>query len=146
MFTIINKYIPLKALLVIMTLLLCASCSTHTKIEYRDRVVDNYITQYVHDTLRESTSDSVSYELITRNETVFATKYKEKIRWRDRIVETHDTCWKDSIVTEYKETIKETKYVPRIYKISLAFSIFVIIFVGIRLYLKFKGNSFFNVT
>lgn len=122
------------ALCVIMTLLLCVSCSTHTKIEYRDRDVNHYITQVVHDTLREHTSDSTYHSIIERNETVYVTEYHERTKWRDRVVEKHDTLWRDSIATEYIEKEKEVRYVPKIYRFALAFSIIVIIFVGIKVY------------
>lgn len=123
--------------LVLIFVFMCSSCTT-TRVEYRDRVVDNYITQVVHDTLREQTSDSVYYEVVTRHDTVFATKYKERIKWRDRIVERTDTCWRDSVVTEYKEVTKEVVKIPKIYQYSLFFSIFVVIFVAIKLYRKFR--------
>lgn len=123
---------------VIAFVLMCTSCATRTKIEYRDRVVDNYITQVVHDTLQEQSSDSVYHEVIVRNDTVYNTKYKEKIKYRDRIVERHDTCWRDSVAVEYKETVKEVVKIPKIYRYSLIFSIIILIFVGIKLYKKFR--------
>ena len=104
------------------------SCSLLKKIEYRDRDVNHYITNTVHDTLIDKTTDSVYFEVMVRGDTVYQTKYKEKTHWRDRIVERHDTCWRDSIVTEYKETTKEITKIPKIYKISLFFSILCIIF------------------
>ena len=126
-------YIVIVSLLVFM----CSSCTT-TRVEYRDRYIDNYITQVVHDTLREQTSDSVYYEVVIRHDTVFSTKYKERTKWRDRIVERTDTCWRDSVVTEYKEVTKEVVKIPKIYQYSLFFSIFVVIFVAIKLYRKFR--------
>lgn len=100
--------------------LLFTSCATKTKIEYRDRVVDNYITQFVHDTLRTHTTDSVYVEVTQRNDTVYKTKYKERTQWRDKIIERHDTCWCDSIIIEYKEIVKTKKHVPWPYHVSMA--------------------------
>lgn len=110
-----------------------ASCATHTKIEYRDRDVNHYITNTVHDTLIDKSTDSVYFEVKVKGDTVFATKYKEKTRWRDRIVEKHDTCWRDSVVTEYKETTKEIIKIPKIFWGSFVFSIICIIFATIKL-------------
>lgn len=110
-----------------------SSCATKTKIEYRDRDVNHYITNTVHDTLIDKTTDSVYVNVYTKGDTVFKEKYKERTRWRDRIVERHDTCWRDSIVTEYKETVKEVTKIPKIYTISLFFSIGCIIFAIIKL-------------
>ena len=118
---------------VVMLVLMCSSCTT-SKIEYRDRVVDNYITKVVHDTLKVEVKDSTYHTIITRNDTVFDTKFVERTRWRDRIVEKYDTCWRDSIVVEYKETTKEVVKIPKIYRYAMIFSIICIIFVGIKVY------------
>ena len=117
--------------LIIITLLL--SCSTKTKIEYRDRDVNHYITQYVHDTLRLETKDSTYHFVKVVNDTVFDTKYVERTKWRDRVVEKHDTCYRDSVVTQYKETIKEVTKVPKIYSWALIFSVLVLIYGLIKL-------------
>ena len=109
------------------------SCATKTKIEYRDRDVNHYITNVVHDTLIEKTTDSVYVNVYTKGDTVFKEKYKERTRWRDKIVERHDTCYKDSIVIEYKETTKEVVKIPKIYSLSLWFSIVCIIFAIVKL-------------
>ena len=118
--------------------LLLTSCATKTKIEYRDRDVNHYITNYVHDTLIDKTTDSVYFEVLVKGDTVFKTKYKETVRWKDRIKEVHDTCWRDSVATDYKETVKEVVKIPKIYKLSLWFTILSIIFVIVKLYHKFK--------
>lgn len=62
-------------------------------------------------------------------------QYKEKIVFKEH----RDTLWK----TEYKDKIveKQVKYVPKIYKWSLAFSIVVLLVLGIGIYLKIsKAN------
>lgn len=117
--------------LIIITLLL--SCSTKTKIEYRDRDVNHYVTQYIHDTLRLETKDSTYHFVKVVNDTVFDTKYVERTKWRDKVVEKHDTCYRDSIVTQYKETIKEVTKVPKIYSWALIFSVLVLIYGLIKL-------------
>lgn len=110
------------------------SCATKTKIEYRDRIVDHYNTIVQHDTLREHTSDSIFEKIYVKGDTVYNTKYVENTRWRDRIVERHDTCWRDSVVTEYKETTKEVTKIPKLFWISMCFSILVIIFAFVKLF------------
>lgn len=110
------------------------SCATKTKIEYRDRIVDHYNTIVQHDTLREHTSDSIFEKIYVKGDTVYNTKYVEKTRWRDRIVDIHDTCWRDSVVTEYKETTKEFTKIPKLFWISMCFSILVIIFAFVKLF------------
>lgn len=111
---------------VVVALICFCSCATKTKVEYRD--VNHYITNTIHDTLIDKTTDSVYVNVLVKGDTVFVTKYKEKTRWRDKIVERHDTCWRDSVVTQYKETVKEVTKIPKLYKFSLIISILCIIF------------------
>lgn len=121
------------ATFVMVALMLFTSCATRKVVEYRDRDVNHYITNTVHDTLIDKTTDSVYFEVKVKGDTVYQTKYKEKTRWRDRIIERRDTCWRDSVVTEYKETVKEVKKTPKIFYISLFISIICIIFAFIKL-------------
>lgn len=123
-----------------LSLFLLAACATRTRIEYRDRDVNHYITNTIHDTLINNTRDSIYVEVLAKGDTIWRTKYVEKTKWRDRIVERHDTCWRDSIVVEYKENVKEVARVPKIYKFSLLLSILCIIFVFIKLTRWLKRN------
>jgi hypothetical protein len=121
------------ATFVMVALMLFTSCATRKVVEYRDRDVNHYITNTVHDTLIDKTTDSVYFEVKVKGDTVYQTKYKEKTRWRDRIIERHDTCWRDSVVTEYKEKVKEVTKIPKIFVVSLFISIICIIFAFIKL-------------
>lgn len=123
-----------------LSLFLLAACATRTRIEYRDRDVNHYITNTIHDTLINNTRDSIYVEVLAKGDTIWRTKYVEKTKWRDRIVERHDTCWRDSIVVEYKENVREVTRVPKIYKFSLLLSILCIIFVFIKLTRWLKRN------
>lgn len=109
------------------------SCATNTKIEYRDRDVHHYNTIVQHDTLRENMHDSVYVEIKTRGDTVYNTKYIERTLYKDRIVERHDTCWRDSVVTEYKETMKEVVKYPKMYWCFMGVSIIFLIFAILKL-------------
>lgn len=120
-------------LLFAVAVFLLSSCSVLTKTEYRDRDVNHYITNTVHDTLRIKETDSTHVETITRNDTVFHTVYREKTRWRDRIVEKHDTCYRDSVATEYKETVKEVVKYPKTYWFAIGISILFFIFAFVKL-------------
>lgn len=117
----------------IVALILYSSCATKTKIEYRDRDVNHYITNTVHDTLHQETHDSIFHTIYQKGDTIYNTKYIEKTKWKDRIVVKSDTCWRDSVITEYKESVKEVTKVPLIYKLSLLLSIIFCIFVIIKL-------------
>ena len=128
------------ALLSILCLML-VGCRTTKQVEYRDRYIDRYITQVQHDTLREHITDSVYFEVLQKGDTIYQTKYKEVVRWKERIVERHDTCFRDSIVTEYKENVKEIKYIPKIYHISMGISILLLIFALVKIGVWLKTRS-----
>lgn len=125
---------PFYLVIVFIIAMFFTSCATRTKIEYRDRDVNHYITNTIHDTLKVKEKDSTYHKIEIRNDTVFDTKYVEKTRWRDKIVERHDTCYRDSVVTEYKETVKEVIKIPKIFYGSFVFSILVIIFAFVKLF------------
>lgn len=120
-------------LFVIFAICMICSCATQKSIEYVDREVIKYQKEFVHDTLVQHTHDSVYHTVFQKGDTVYNTKYVERTRWRDRIVEKHDTCWRDSIATEYKETTKEVQKIPKIFWFSMVFSIIIIIFAIIKL-------------
>lgn len=105
-----------------------SSCATRTVVEYRDRDIVHYVTKIEKDTITETVRDSVYIH--EKGDTVWFEKWHTK--YVDKIVLRHDTCWRDSVVTEYKETIKEIVKVPKIYKYSLVISIIVIIFAIIK--------------
>lgn len=121
-----------KILYLAFMLVFVCSCATQTKIEYVDREVVKYQKEVVHDTLIQHTHDSVYHTIFQKGDTVFDTKYIEKTKWRDRVVVKSDTCWRDSIRTEYKETVKEVVKYPKSYWFFLGISIFVIIFAVIK--------------
>lgn len=105
-----------------------SSCATRTKIEYRDRDVYHYVTKVEKDTVTERVHDSVYIH--ERNDTVWFEKWHTK--YVDKIVERHDTCWRDSVVTEYKETTKEVVKFPKTYWWFLGISIISIIFAFVK--------------
>ena len=123
---------PVLYAIIIAVIMLFSSCATKTKIEYRDREVVKYNTSYVHDTTFMEKHDSVYHTIFQKGDTVYDTKYVERTRWRDNIVVKKDTCWRDSIVTIKKETVKEVTKIPKLFKIAFVFSILVIIFAVVK--------------
>lgn len=122
-----------KLAFILFALVLMTSCATKTKIEYVDREVVKYETKIQHDTLINNVHDSIFHTIFQRGDTIYDTKYVEKTKWRDRVVYQSDTCWRDSVVTEYKETVKEVVKIPKIYRIGLIISIISIIFAILKL-------------
>lgn len=124
---------PVLYTIIIAVIMLFSSCATKTKIEYRDRDVVKYNTSYVHDTTFVENHDSVYHTIFQKGDTVYDTKYVERTILRDNIVVKKDTCWRDSIVTIKKETVKEVTKIPKLFKITFVFSILVIIFAIVKL-------------
>lgn len=109
------------------------SCSLLKKIEYRDRVVDHYNTVTVHDTTKIKEKDSTYHFIRVVNDTVYDTKYIEKTKWRDRVVVKTDTCYRDSIQTQIKETVVEKTKVPKWAYYCLGICVLFIIFAILKL-------------
>ena len=120
------------AIIVVVAIIMLSSCATKTKIEYRDRIVDHYNTVVQHDTLREHTLDSIFEKIYVKGDTVYNTKYVEKTKYRDRVVVKTDTCYRDSIQTVIKESVKEKQIIPKWCYYLLVFSIIVIIFAIVK--------------
>ena len=107
------------------------SCATKTKIEYVDREVVKYNTIVQHDTLIQNTHDSIYHTIYQKGDTVYDTKYIEKTRWRDKVVVKTDTCYRNSVRTEIRESVIEKQKIPKWCYVSLVISaIFVIFAIG----------------
>ena len=89
------------------------SCATKTKVEYVDREVVRYETITLHDTLINNIHDSVYHTIIQRGDTIYNTKYVEKTKWRERVVIKTDTCYRDSIQVQVRETTITKKVTPK---------------------------------
>lgn len=122
-----------KIISAILSLFILTGCATKTKIEYVDREVVKYETKVQHDTLINNVHDSIYHTIFQKGDTIYDTKYVEKTKYRDRIVYQNDTCWRDSVATEYKETVKEVVKIPKIYRVALLISILSIIFAILKL-------------
>ena len=96
-------------------------------VEYRDRDVVQYVTQITHDTLVQHTHDSVFHTIYAKGDTVYNTKYVERVKWREKAVMRVDTMWRDSLVTQYKEKRVERKIIPRWCYASLCVWVIVLI-------------------
>ena len=117
------------AIVFVVVLALC-SCATK-KIEYVDRDVVKYNTIVQHDTLTQNTHDSIYHTVYQKGDTVYDTKYIEKTRWRDKVAVKTDTCYRDSVRTEIRESVIEKQKIPKWCYVSLVISaIFVIFAIG----------------
>ena len=105
------------------------SCATRNKIEYIDKEVEKIVVKEIHDTVRESLHDSIVIK--ERGDTSLIERWHTK--YRDRIVETHDTVRNDSIQVQYKETVKEVVKYPKTYWAAVCVSILFFIFAFVKL-------------
>ncbi len=114
---------------------LLAGCKTTTCLpvtEYRDSIV----TRYLHDTIQTYEKDSIYIH--SKGDTVWRERWS--IRYRDKIVERHDTIYQAT----QKHDVEIREVVPTYYKgVSLAFWILVALLgigaairILIRVYLK----------
>ena len=123
---------PILATIVLLVVMMLSSCATKTKIEYVDREVVKYQKEVVHDTLIQHTHDSVYHTVFQKGDTIYDTKYVEKTKWRDRAVVKIDTCYRDSIRTVIKESVKEKQIIPKWCYYSIVFSVLFLIFALIK--------------
>lgn len=121
-----------KILFILFTILVFYSCATKREIQYVDRDVVKYETKIQHDTLINNIHDSVYHTVFQKGDTIYDTKYVEKTKYRDRVVVRIDTCYRDSIQTVIKESVKEKQIIPKWCYYLLVFSIIVIIFAIVK--------------
>ena len=115
-------------LICVIMVVLFTSCATKREIQYVDREVVKYETKIQHDTLINNIRDSVYHTVFQKGDTIYDTKYVEKTKYHDRVVVRIDTCYRDSIQTVIKESVKEKQIIPKWCYCLLVFSIIVIIF------------------
>ena len=113
-------------------LFLFSSCATK-KIEYVDREVVKYKTKIEHDTLIQHTHDSVLHTIIQKGDTVFDTQYIVKTGYYDRVVYKMDTCYRDSIQTQVKESIVEKEVIPHWCYFCIAITLICLIYLIYRM-------------
>ena len=110
---------------------LCALCScSHKSIEYVDREVVKYNTKEVHDTTYIDRHDSIYHTIFQKGDTIYDTKYVEKVRYKDRMVYKCDTLTRDSIQIQEKTIEKEIT--PKWCYYSLVSWLIIIIFATLK--------------
>ena len=120
-------------ILIAMALLVC-SCATQKKIEYVDRVVVEKEVVEKHDTIKENVHDSIYHTIFQKGDTVYDTKYIEHTRWKEKIVYSIDTVYRDSTQTQIKETTVEKRVVPKWCYVTLIAWVVIIGFIIFKIY------------
>lgn len=88
-------------LVILIALVLLASCKTRHVVEYMTIEVPSVHTEWRTDTLRDSVHVTDSVVRYVSGDTVFVDRTRNKVRWRDRVVRA-ETC----------DTITKVKEVP----------------------------------
>lgn len=86
-------------LVILIILVLLASCKTRQVTEYVTVEVPRVHTEWKTDTLRDSVHVKDSVTVYTKGDTVFVDRTRNKVRWRDRIVRAE----KCDTITKVKE-------------------------------------------
>ena len=120
---------PVVAVIVVAIVLMFSSCATKREIQYVDRDVVRYETKIQHDTLINNVHDSIRIE--KKGDTVFVDRWHT--RNKERIVVKTDTCYRDSIQTQIKETTVEKQKIPKWCYGSLVICLLFIIFAIVKL-------------
>lgn len=126
---------PVVAVIVVAIVLMFSSCATKREIQYVDRDVVRYETKIQHDTLINNIHDSVYHTVFQRGDTIYDTKYVEKTKYRDRVVVKTDTCYRDSIQVQIKESVVEKQKIPKWCYYCLGICIIMTIFAIVKIVL-----------
>ena len=86
-------------LVILIALVLLASCKTRQVTEYVTVEVPRVHTEWKTDTLRDSVHVIDSVTVYTKGDTVYVDRTRNKVRWRDRIVRAE----KCDTITKVKE-------------------------------------------
>lgn len=99
----------MRAVILIAMIALFASCKTIRQIEY----IDRYHNNVSRDTIVQVDRDSIYIKEWQRGDTIYLTKYVERIKYKDRIVIRIDTISviENSVTTEVKRVIPRWCYV-----------------------------------
>lgn len=124
---------PVVAVIVVAIVLMFSSCATKREIQYVDREVVKYETKIQHDTLINNIHDSVYHTVFQKGDTIYDTKYIEKTKYRDRVVVRIDTCYRDSIQVQVKESVVEKQKIPKWCYYCLGVCVLFIIFAFTKL-------------
>lgn len=122
----------IKQLLIIAVIVcsLFAGCRTPTNVQYVEKDNNIYKTKEIHDTLIQNVHDSIYHTVFQKGDTVYDTKYVEKVLYVQKVVERNDTVFEDRIVTEISEKTIERKVVPKWCYYSLVICVLFVIFAS----------------
>lgn len=121
-------------ILIIVLSAVVSSCKVQSFTQHHEN--DSVRVEYRHDSIYLWKYDSVFVSEKQRNDTILLTSEKWSIRWRDKIVEVHDTI----TVTNTETIVQPQPYVPDFYKRStLALWLLIaaiVVYIVLRIILK----------
>ena len=105
-------------LVILIALVLLASCKTRQVTEYVTVEVPRVHTEWKTDTLRDSVHVKDSVTVYTKGDTVFVDRTRNKVRWRDRIVRA-ETCDTVTVVKEVPVPVEVEKKLSKWQKVRM---------------------------
>lgn len=108
-------------------------CKTKERVEYVDRWKTEYQTIVQHDSIYFDVHDSVWQTIYQKGDTIYNTKYKERIQYKDRLVYKTDTLFRDSVRYEVKKETQIKKVVPKWCYYCLGLTCLFVIFAIVRI-------------
>ena len=130
----------MKRLLCIVILASMLTCCKTTQPVVQTR--DSVRVEYRRDSVYIWQHDSIFRDRWRNGDTVFVTVEKWQTRWRDKMVEIHDTLRTNEI------QVQEVKYVPAYYKrvstgfwVLLGILVLIVGFWCVKLYMKIKSGG-----
>lgn len=123
-----------KYLIILLCSFILVGCASRKQIEYVDRVVVEREVVERHDTVTNNVHDSIYHTVFQKGDTIYNTKYVEHTKWRDRVVYSIDTVYRDSVQTQIEKTTVEKKVIPNWCYFSLVAWLAIIIFIIIKVY------------
>lgn len=121
------KQQPIGLILIVLCTVL-SGCRAPTNVQYVEKDNNIYKTKEIHDTLIQNVHDSIYHTVFQKGDTVYDTKYVEKVRYIQKVVEKNDTVYEDRVVAEISEKTIEKKVIPKWCYYSLVICVLFVIF------------------
>ena len=114
----------MKRMFLILAILGLVGCKTTAPIVTPTVHTDSVRTSNTHDSIRVYERDSVFIDRYIKADTIYLTKEKWSIKYRDREVAVHDTIYQTQKETE----VVQVKYTPPFYKVCTGSFLLLVLF------------------
>ena len=109
---------------ILLVCIVLTACKTTAPIVTPSVHTDSVRTSNTHDSIRVYERDSVFVDRYIKADTIYLTKEKWSIKYRDREVAVHDTIYQTQKETE----VVQVKYTPPFYKVCTGCFLVLVLF------------------